>query len=535
MFRWKRGARAASDPVIRDLRERLTSLDQNCLTALEQGLGAMTRGDLTVSATPVTTPIESTSSNADIQALVEIFNSMLGRAQVALDEYNAMREDLRSALGDQSVLDQLRARLNSLNANCLTDLEHGLNVMANEGDLSVEVTPVTSPVVSESGAPIGELGEVFNAMLGRAQASLEAYNTMRTDLGEVADRARRVADGDLSLEVQVKSDHDVVGSAFVAMQDNLGRLVSQLSEMATQLADASQRMAQTSDEAGRAIGEIAQAVGEVAHGAERQVRSVESAQRMTEEMVTATTSSAASADEATSAARQARDVASEGAEAVTQATEAMTAVRETSHAVNGVMGDLARKSDQIGGIVDTITNIAEQTNLLALNAAIEAARAGDMGRGFAVVADEVRKLAEESQRAAASIGGLITEIQGETQRAMDVVRSGAEATETSASTVEQARESFLRIGGSVDDMNTRVTQIAAAIKQIADASTRLQADMGDVASVAEQSSASAQQVSASTQQTSASAQEIATSAAELSGRASTLEELVGRFRLATTA
>ena len=61
---------------------------------------------------------------------------------------------------------------------------------------------------------------------------------------------------------------------------------------------------------------------------------------------------------------------------------------------------LGARSEQIGGIVETITGIAEQTNLLALNAAIEAARAGEQGRGFAVVAEEVRKLAEESQSAA---------------------------------------------------------------------------------------------------------------------------------------
>src|SRR5204862_5192862 len=111
----------------------------------------------------------------------------------------------------------------------------------------------------------------------------------------------------------------------------------------------------------------------------------------------------------------------EGLVAIPQTNDAMRALREASADVNDGIDDLAGKSEEIGGIVATITGIAEQTNLLALNAAIEAARAGEQGRGFAVVAEEVRKLAEESQSAAASIAGLIEQIQGDTQNAVKVV------------------------------------------------------------------------------------------------------------------
>ena len=97
----------------------------------------------------------------------------------------------------------------------------------------------------------------------------------------------------------------------------------------------------------------------------------------------------------------------QGAESASHASNAMAAVNHSTVQVAEAIGTLAAKSEQIGGIVDTITGIADQTNLLALNAAIEAARAGEQGRGFAVVAEEVRKLAEESQEAAGKISGLI--------------------------------------------------------------------------------------------------------------------------------
>jgi methyl-accepting chemotaxis protein len=398
---------------------------------------------------------------------------------------------LRAALGDRSALEALVARLEQLSDHDLTTLERGLAAVA-AGDLTVQGRISAQPIVAAEGAAAGRLAEIFNRMLDQLESSVGEYDAMRARVSEMLRR--------ISAETQ-------------------------------SVASASQQMASTSEETGRAIGEIASAVTEVAAGAERQGRTMDEARELTEGVVAASRGSAANAQETARAAEQARAVAADGAEAIARATEGMKTLESVSRTVRAAMVDLGAKSDRIGGIVATITGIAEQTNLLALNAAIEAARAGEQGRGFAVVAEEVRKLAEESQQAAASISGLVEEIQRGTGTAVEGQRSGSEQIETQAASVEQARAAFERIGASVEDMTTRIGAIADAVGEVTASAAQMEANMAEVVSVAEQSSASSEQVSASTQQTSASSQQVAASAQELARSADELARLVGEFRL----
>jgi methyl-accepting chemotaxis protein len=380
----------------------------------------------------------------------------------------------------------------------------------------------------------GEVTGIVLAIVALILASVLAViiaRAIRRPITKLKDAAATAASGDLRVDVTTDSKDELgsMANSFQTMIDNVGGIIGQVSGHAGTVSAASQQMASTSQEAGRAVGEIANAVGEVATGAERQVHVVNEAVTASEDMLVAAESSAANAKETAAAAEQARTISIEGMEAVEKATEAMRAVSESTIAVTEAMQSLGSKSEEIGSIVETITGIAGQTNLLALNAAIEAARAGEQGRGFAVVAEEVRKLAEESQRAAASIAELIEAIQSETQRTVSIVDDGARRTEDGVGVVAEARAAFEQISGAVADMNDRVGQIAASVDTILASSRKMQTDLGEVVSVAEESSASAEEVSASTQQTSASTQQIAASAEELARTAEELERLVGRF------
>jgi methyl-accepting chemotaxis protein len=324
-------------------------------------------------------------------------------------------------------------------------------------------------------------------------------------LAEGVHVAGRVADGDLTVKVEVKSS-DETGQLMAAMKtmtDNLRDLVGQTVDISAGIASAADQLHSTSEQ--------------IATGAEEVANQTNTVATAGEEMAATSMDIARNCHHAADASKQTTESATAGAAIVNDTIKGMgvIALRVTTSAKT--VGALGARSEQIGAIIGTIEDIADQTNLLALNAAIEAARAGEQGRGFAVVADEVRALAERTTKATREIDEMIKAIQKETGEAVQAMEEGVHE-------VEKETESAQKSGQALNEILERINEVTMQVNQIATAAEEQTATTGEI-------SHNMIQITEVVHQTARGAEETATAAAQLAGQATQLQQLVGRFRL----
>jgi methyl-accepting chemotaxis protein len=312
--------------------------------------------------------------------------------------------------------------------------------------------------------------------------------------------------GDLTTVIQVTSDDEIghlaVGinkliSKIHVIMSRIARNAAELSSSADQLLATSRKMATEIDDA---------------------VTQTDAVATASEEMAATSGTIAANCTLASEESDKANDSATAGALVVERTMEVMTRIADKVRESAATIESLGCRSDQIGEIVGTIEDIADQTNLLALNAAIEAARAGEQGRGFAVVADEVRALAERTTRATHEIGKMIKAIQNETKSAVCTMEEGVK--EVEAGTVEAAGsgEAIFEIIGQIRAVVIQVSQIATAAEQQTATTSEISNNIQRVTTVVQDAANGAQQS--------------AGAATQLAALAHDLKLLVGQFKLA---
>ncbi|MGY3323891.1 methyl-accepting chemotaxis protein [Pseudomonas fluorescens] len=279
------------------------------------------------------------------------------------------------------------------------------------------------------------------------------YSAMRRTINDVLIATQLIAQGDLSVRVQVRGKDEMadVGNGLNHMVQAFGSSLAHVERSSQSVSDAAERIGVSIDLAKRAMS--------------AQQSETEQVATAINEMTTSVADVAQNTEGAAHAAGHASQSSNTGLAKMQETRVTIEALADEVERSAQKVSALAQHSQQIGGVIEVIRNIADQTNLLALNAAIEAARAGEQGRGFAVVADEVRTLASRTQNSTEEIRRIILELQLATGDAVEQMKAGKLRAQECIESADQASTSLDAINDGVEQIVGMNTQIASAAVQ----------------------------------------------------------------------
>jgi methyl-accepting chemotaxis protein len=302
-----------------------------------------------------------------------------------------------------------------------------------------------------------------------------SFGKMIENIRTQAQLAERIAAGDMTVTVDVRSESDLLNKKLAEMVENNN-------EVLTNIASASQQVAVGSKQ-------VSDSSIILSQGATEQASSIEELTASLEEISSQTKLNAENANQANSLAENAKNNAIQGNTQMKEMLKSMEEINESSA--------------NISKIIKVIDDIAFQTNILALNAAVEAARAGQHGKGFAVVAEEVRNLAARSANAA--------------KETTDMIEGSIKKTENGTKIAKETANALGEIVGGIQ-------KVAELVNDIAVASNEQASGIGQI-------NQGIMQVSEVVQNNSATSEESAAASEELSSQAELMKEMVSKFKL----
>jgi len=341
-------------------------------------------------------------------------------------------------------------------------MARGIGQIGTKGDLNF--SPDVMASAQHCSGWQNEIGVVARAAGGLIEHLMNCGNSIQ-----------RISEGDLSVNINILSENDLIGNGLAKMVNRLNEMFdgihvsgAQVATGSKQIADSTHTLAQGASEQAASMVELSNSVAEV-----------------------------------NSMTKENSQLANAALDEVQEAGQLMGICAEQMSQMLAAMRIIDEKSKNILKTTKVIDEIAFQTNILALNAAVEAARAGQHGKGFAVVAEEVRNLASKS----------------------------AEAAKETATLLESSSQ-------SVEEGNKIVGQVSASLQSMAEIAQKNTEKIEKVNSISASQSMAMEQINTSiyqvthvVQQNSATVEESAAASIEMSSQSAILQDFISQFKL----
>lgn len=357
--------------------------------------------------------------------------------------------------------------------------------------------------------------------------------TVHKPLTRIQAAVARTSEGDLTQTIPSYARDEIgkLADMVNVMVEKISELISKTKQLIVNVSETSGQLLTNSEMSAHLMNDMTTKANEMSTNTSDQAELTNRSKTAIEEMSVAIQQLANNAQEVTSSTMMATTKAQEGEKQIEQAISQIGIISHTVNSTAGIIEGLGVKSQEVGQIVDLITNIATQTNMLALNAAIEAARAGEQGKGFAVVAEEVRKLAEESGEAAKRIAELIKEVQNEADRAVSAMQEGTREVAQGNDVIASAGEAFEHIIGAFNVVSQQIQEMSAASQEMAASADTAISSIELTTEEASNNAQAAKSISQLAEEQMAGLEEVAASIDLLNNGITELQQALSYFRV----
>ncbi|MFH0968637.1 MAG: methyl-accepting chemotaxis protein [Methanobacteriota archaeon] len=312
-----------------------------------------------------------------------------------------------------------------------------------------------------------------------------------------------IVKGDLlELKEKINQVGEHVGTELKAVIEDISGQVESLTESA-------ESAAATVEEVASGASLIAENVSNVQNNAASTQNSVQQVLTAMEELSTSVSTVAAKVESVSRLSQEADSTSTQGVQKSAVAEVGINAINGAVNDVGAIITEIRGQMNEIGKIVEIISNIADQTNLLALNAAIEAARAGDAGMGFAVVANEVKTLAQDSQGSAENIAKIITALQRQSEKAATAMNQATTEVSKGSAAITDTITFFRSIAAQTGEISMHMTEVASLTEEEAAAVEEITASISEVKTISDATAKEALGASAASEEAAVALKQIA--------------------------
>ncbi len=336
----------------------------------------------------------------------------------------------------------------------------------------------------------------------------------------------QISEGEITVKAETGNgdEFDTFGRSLNRMTDKLSDVITNVKQCEMELKTAVQSLSRSRRVQNRPQSILMRLSQRLRSGATNQARDVETSTSEIVnlgELMDSMDADIAELDETSINMKQASD------EAVTILSALSRSNSNMTEGIHRIAQQITRTNDSVKEIEEAaslISSIADQTNLLSLNASIEAARAGEAGRGFAVVASEIQQLAEQSNKSADSIFGIITNLINEFKETLDTMAEVETATNDQNQKLTDTQKQFEIVNEGIAQSRDKTAVIKGAISECNRVRNTVSEIMLNLSAISEENAASATETATAMQKLNTTISELLQESQKLLTISSQLEQ-----------